>query len=234
MVFQMNQPKPHRAIRSFVRRQGRITANQTEALKNGWPQYGLELHQIINFDEIFNRQAPRILEIGFGMGQSLLKMASQNPEKDFIGVEVHKPGVGSLLAGIQELKLNNIRIFCADAVEVLTKIISNDSLDGILIFFPDPWPKKRHHKRRLIQAEFVKLLWQKLKINGVLHLATDWQNYAEHMLNVLSNEPDWENVAGLKQFSPRPDTRPLTKFELRGQRLGHGVWDLMFRKVGQR
>jgi len=220
-----------RPIRSFVRREGRMTPSQERAFNILWQQYGLELqNQRLDYQQIFGRTAPCVLEIGFGMGQSLLQQAQQNPHQDYLGIEVHRPGVGALLAGIEKYNLQNIRIFCADAVEVLKQCIPDASLDLIQIFFPDPWPKRRHHKRRLIQADLVNLLHNKLKFMAKLHLATDWQDYADQMLTVLSDASGWKNLAGENQFSPRPPERPLTKFEQRGEKLGHGVWDLLFEK----
>lgn len=180
---------------------------------------------------MFGRDAPRVLEIGFGMGQSLVAMAAAAPATDFIGIEVHRPGVGKLLHSMAEQGVENIRIYCHDAVEVLRDCIPPASLDTIQIFFPDPWHKKRHHKRRLIQPAFAERLAAHLKPGGILHLATDWENYAEQMLEVLSATPGLENTAGAGDYSPRPESRPLTKFEARGERLGHGVRDLLFRRV---
>jgi tRNA (guanine-N7-)-methyltransferase len=221
------QPRP---IRSFMRRQGRITAAQDAALENLWPVFGLTPGTPFRLQEVFGREAPTILEIGFGNGESLAKMAAEAPEKDFIGIEVHRPGVGHLLLKIDELGLNNVRVYCADAVEVLTTEIAANSLDGVQVFFPDPWHKKRHHKRRLINPEFVSLLTEKLRPGGILHCATDWEDYAHQMLEVLGSEPYLRNRTGRGNFSERPDSRPLTKFEARGHRLGHGVWDLLFEK----
>ena len=223
---------PLRKVTSYVLRERRMTLRQKYALETFWKQFGLEMQSgPIDFVTVFAREAPRILEIGFGMGLSLLETAAAHPENDYIGIEVHRPGVGSLLAGIEEAKLTNIRIFCADAVSVLQQCISDNSLDIIQIFFPDPWPKTRHHKRRLIQRSFVELLSNKLKPFGRLHLATDWEDYANHMMKVCSNVDSFNNLAGAFQFSERPAYRPLTKFEARGQRLGHSVWDLIFVKV---
>ena len=181
-----------------------------------------------NWDAVFDRQAPRILEIGFGMGASTAEIAAARPNDDFIGVEVHEPGVGALLKLIGEAQLTNIRIIQHDAVEVLEHMIEPNSLDGVHIFFPDPWHKARHHKRRLIQPPFVALLASRLKPGAYLHCATDWQNYAEQMLEVLGADPSLENTA--PDYAPRPDYRPVTKFERRGLRLGHGVWDLVFKR----
>lgn len=218
-------------IRSFVVRPGRITEGQRRALEAGLPRYGLAREDgLLNPPEAFGREAPLVMEIGFGMGQSLVDMAAAQPAVDYLGIEVHRPGVGRLLHSMMERGVENIRVYCDDAVLVLEECVAADSLDGIQIFFPDPWHKKRHHKRRLIQPAFLGLLCERLKPGGFLHLATDWENYAEHMLEVLSAEARLENRAGAGQYSPRPEQRPLTKFEQRGQRLGHGVWDLVFER----
>jgi len=208
-----------------------MTPGQQRAFDQGWERWGLD-HSggTFNPDNLFARPGPLVLEIGFGMGQSLVEMAQADPGSNFIGVEVHKPGVGKLLHGMGERGVDNIRVYCHDAVEVLRDCIADNSLDTIQIFFPDPWHKKRHNKRRLIQPEFVQQLERKLKPGGLLHLATDWEHYAEQMMDVLSAEQGFENVSGEGQFSERPRHRPLTKFELRGERLGHGVWDLIFRR----
>jgi tRNA (guanine-N7-)-methyltransferase len=228
---EINSTDNLRPIRSFVRRQGRITVAQQAALDNLWPIFGLETENTFDAKTAFGRDAPLILEIGFGNGESLAQMASDAPDKDFIGVEVHSPGVGHLLLKIEALGLRNVRIYCADAVEIIRDKITENSLDGVQVFFPDPWHKKRHHKRRLLNSEFVTLLADRLKRGGVLHCATDWEDYAAQMLEVLGAEPHLRNLAGVGHFSERPDSRPLTKFETRGQRLGHGVWDLLFEKL---
>lgn len=221
----------HRRIRSFVMRPGRMTAAQRQALQEGLPRYGLKREDgRLDAQAAFGRAGPLVLEIGFGMGQSLLAMAAENPSVNYLGVEVHRPGVGKLLHGVAEQGLDNVRVYCDDAVLVLEECIADASLDGVQVFFPDPWHKKRHHKRRLIQPAFVRLLCRKLKPGAFLHLATDWENYAEHMMEVLSAEPALVNRSGQGMFSTRPATRPLTKFEQRGQRLGHGVWDLLFER----
>lgn len=227
----MNTPENPRPIRSFVRRQGRITLAQNTALENLWPVFGLDTSQPFNPQEAFGRNAPLVLEIGFGNGESLAEMAAAAPEKDFLGIEVHRPGVGHLLLRVQELALGNVRVYCADAVDILRNRIGQGSLDGAQVFFPDPWHKKRHHKRRLINDEFVALLADRLKPGGVLHCATDWEHYAAQMLEVLEACPCLRNLAGKGHYSERPPSRPLTKFELRGQRLGHGVWDLVFERI---
>lgn len=220
-----NLPAKKRVIRSFVRREGRLTAGQQRALESLWPHYGLEadtpLNQVASDKDI-------VLEIGFGMGDSLAHMAAANPEGLFVGIEVHRPGVGHLLKLIQEQNLDNIRIYCTDAVDVLTHCIQDNCLQKVQIFFPDPWHKKRHHKRRLIQPAFLRLLATKLKPGGVLHIATDWQNYAEHCVEALDQVSAFQNTSSTPPYSPRPDFRPMTKFEQRGQRLGHGVWDLIY------
>ena len=228
-----------RPIRSYVLRAGRMTPAQQRAFEQNWRRWGLEhASGILDYDAAFsesmatrNSGAPVVLEIGFGMGQSLVAMAAAAPATRFIGVEVHRPGVGKLLHSMVESGVDNIRVYCHDAVEVLRDCIADDSLDTIQIFFPDPWHKKRHHKRRLIQPPFVDLLSRKLKPGGVLHLATDWENYAEQMLEVLEGAEDLANAFSPGQFAPRPEHRPLTKFEARGERLGHGVWDLIFRRT---
>lgn len=220
-----------RKIRSFVLREGRLTKAQQQAITELWPLFGVfYTEEKVNIDTLFNRSAEVILEIGFGMGASLIEQAVAFPEKNFIGIEVHRPGVGSILNAIDKNKLSNIRIYNHDAVEVLKHCIPDNAIDKIQIFFPDPWPKKKHHKRRIIQNEFIDLLNQKLKPKGVLHLATDWQNYAEWMMEKLSVAQHFKNLAGEQQFYPRPEDRPLTKFENRGEKLGHAVWDLLFQK----
>jgi tRNA (guanine-N7-)-methyltransferase len=219
----------HRRIRSFVTRAGRVSIGQQRALDELGPRYIVPYApHCADWDARFGRHAPRVLEIGFGMGTTTAEIAAARPDDDFIGVEVHEPGVGALLKLIGEHGLGNIRILQHDAVEVLEHMIAPDSLDGVHIYFPDPWHKARHHKRRLIQPKFVALLVSRMKPGGYMHLATDWQNYAEQMLDVLSAEPTLENTAD--GYAPRPDFRPVTKFERRGLRLGHGVWDLMFRR----
>jgi tRNA (guanine-N7-)-methyltransferase len=219
-----------RRIRSFVRRNGRMTSGQARALRELWPLYGIDFSpEPLDLDRIFGRNAPRTLEIGFGNGEALLAMATQRAERDFLGIEVHEPGVGHALLGVQAAHLTNVRVARHDAVEVLRHQIEDGALDEILIFFPDPWPKKRHHKRRLIQATFVEVLAQKLRPDGVLRVATDWQNYAEHILETLNCCTRLRNCA--EQFAQRPAIRPLTRFERRGHRLGHAVWDFAFTAV---
>ncbi|MDQ7975931.1 tRNA (guanosine(46)-N7)-methyltransferase TrmB [Paraburkholderia sp. SARCC-3016] len=218
-----------RRIRSFVTRAGRVSTGQRRALDELGPRFVLPYaEQQPDWDAVFARHAPRVLEIGFGMGATTAEIAARRPQDDFLGVEVHEPGVGALLKLIDEQNLSNIRIVQHDAVEVLEQMIAPASLDGVHIFFPDPWHKARHHKRRLIQPKFVALLVSRLKPGAYLHCATDWQNYAEQMLEVLGAEAALENTA--EAYAPRPDYRPVTKFERRGLRLGHGVWDLIFRR----
>lgn len=221
-----------RKVRSFVKREGRLTKGQAAALERSWPTMGLTHSQgLLNLSEVFGRNAPTVFEIGFGMGRSLVAMAKAAPEKNFIGIEVHRPGVGACLLEAEEAEVTNLRVYEHDAVEVLADCIADASLATVQVFFPDPWHKKRHHKRRLIQPDFVDLLRQKLAIGGVLHLATDWENYAEHMLEVMQAAPKWRNLSADNTYVPRPDERPLTKFEQRGERLGHGVWDLKFERI---
>ncbi len=222
-----------RRIRSFVRREGRLTKGQERALQELWPVMGVEFRdEMLDLAQLFGREAPVVLEIGFGMGKSLVEMAAAAPEKNFIGIEVHRPGVGACLSSAQDAGITNLRLFCHDAVEVLGQMIPDESIDTLQLFFPDPWHKARHHKRRIVQPAFVQMLRPKLKIGGVFHMATDWENYAEHMLEVMNAAEGFVNtVEG--DYAPRPDSRPLTKFEQRGHRLGHGVWDLLFARKSQ-
>ncbi len=228
----METTAPHRAIKSFVLRQGRVTRAQEEALENLWPVFGIEAADTpLDLPSLFGRIAPITLEIGFGNGDSLAQMAAAAPERDFIGIEVHTPGVGHLLKLVGEQGLQNVRVMNSDAVEILQKRIPAGSLDRVQLFFPDPWHKKKHNKRRIVQAPFAALIASRLQTGGVFHLATDWQPYAEQMAEVLGNHPDWRNLAENPPYSPRPESRPLTKFEQRGLRLGHGVWDLCYTPV---
>jgi len=220
-----------RTIHSFVRREGRITRAQEQALTRLWPRYGLKADASLDFDACFRRQAPRTLEIGFGNGDTLAGMADQELAMDFIGVEVHRPGIGHLLLELERREIDNIRIICADAVAVLKNCLPDASLDRVLLFFPDPWPKKRHHKRRIVQPDFIDLLARKLRAGGILHMATDWEDYAQHMLEVMAGTASFGNQAGPCSTSPRPDYRPVTKFEQRGLRLGHRVCDLLFERI---
>ncbi|MBS0587887.1 MAG: tRNA (guanosine(46)-N7)-methyltransferase TrmB [Proteobacteria bacterium] len=217
------------SIRSFVLRQGRVSNAQRRACETLLPQYGIPFSEnLLDLDQVFGRPAPKILEIGFGMGESTAIIAQSHPENDYLGIEVHTPGVGSLLNQIEQHGLTNLRIIQYDAVAVLQHMLPAACLDGVHIFFPDPWPKARHHKRRLIQPAFVARLCSHLKPGGYIHVATDWEEYAVQILQVLSQEQQLSNTAA--DYAPRPDYRPLTKFEQRGIKLGHGVWDLIFRK----
>jgi len=219
----------HRPIRSFVLRQGRVSNAQQRAHETLLPKYGIPYAPgLIDLDHVFGRRAPKILEIGFGMGETTAAIAALHPENDYLGIEVHTPGVGSLLKTIEEEGLTNVRIVQHDAVEVLCHMIGHGTFDGVHVFFPDPWPKKRHHKRRLLQPAFVALLVERMKRGAYLHVATDWQAYAEYVLAVLKNNPLLENTA--MDYAPRPAYRPQTKFETRGLKLGHGVWDVIFKR----
>jgi tRNA (guanine-N7-)-methyltransferase len=222
---------PLRTIRSYVVRAGRMTSGQEDALASLWPSYGLELEAgALNKEQVFGRAAELVFEIGFGMGGSLVAMAKASPQQDFIGVEVHPPGIGTILKAIAEEKLTNLKIYRGDAKEVLQQCVADSLLDKVQIFFPDPWHKKRHHKRRLIQADFVQDLHVKLKPGGILHLATDWEPYAEQIREVLDAADGFQNCFP-ETIWAREHARPVTKFEQRGQRLGHGVWDLMFERT---
>ncbi|MCC7483915.1 MAG: tRNA (guanosine(46)-N7)-methyltransferase TrmB [Burkholderiales bacterium] len=226
----MPSDPPHRPIRSYVLRQGRITGAQTRALAGELPRFGIAVSaEPLDLDRVFGRPGPKVLEIGFGMGDTTATIAAAHPDVDYLGIEVHSPGVGSLLMRIATLGLGNVRVIQHDAVEVLERMVPAASLAGVHIFFPDPWPKKRHHKRRLIQPPFVALLASRMRPDAYLHVATDWEDYANRILEVLSAEPLLANTAD--GFAARPDYRPLTKFEQRGLRLGHRVWDLVFRRV---
>lgn len=226
----MTEQKALRTVRSFVRREGRLTPGQQRALDQLWPKFALdEGDSLVNLNEFFKRDAPKVIEIGFGNGASLAEMAKNQPDTDFLGIEVHRPGVGQLLNLIEQNGLSNLRVACTDAVELLKHRIADNSLDRLQLYFPDPWHKKRHHKRRIIQPDFVNLLAKKIKLGGHLHMATDWQHYAEQMLVDLSDNTDFVNCAD-NDYIPRPDYRPLTKFEQRGHKLGHGVWDLLFKR----
>ena len=218
-----------RKVRSFVKREGRLTNGQAKALALYWPSMGLEHKQgVICPATLFGNNNPVVLEIGFGMGKSLVKMAKHTPDLNYIGVEVHRPGVGACIALAQEEKVSNLKVYEHDAIEVLADCIADASLAKVQLFFPDPWHKKKHHKRRIVSAEFVEAIRQKLQVGGVFHMATDWQNYAECMLEDMLQAQGYKNLSSTNDYVPRPDSRPLTKFENRGQRLGHGVWDLQF------
>ena len=222
---------PHRSIRSFVLRTGRTTAGQAKAFQTQGPQYLLPYAPgLCNYETVFNRAALTVLEIGFGMGEATAQIAAGMPADNFLCCEVHTPGVGALLKRIEEKNLTNIRILQHDAVEVIDHMLAPDSLDGIHIFFPDPWHKKKHNKRRLIQAPLIAKLAARLKPGGYLHCATDWQPYAEQILEVLGAEPTLQNTSP-DGYATKPDYRPLTKFENRGIKLGHGVWDVVFKRL---
>ena len=228
-------PNPgHREIRSFVLRQGRFTPAQQRAFDELWPRFGLDYSgESRDYDTVFGRQALRVMEIGFGNGDALRFAAQQDPARDYIGLEVHAPGVGRLLNALAEDSSDHVRLYHHDAVEVLRHEVAEGSLDEVRIYFPDPWHKKRHNKRRLIQPAFAELLVSRLRVGGRLHAATDWQDYAEQMWDVLDATPGLVNRAGPRGHVPRPDWRPQTHFETRGQKLGHGVWDLVYDKSGE-
>ncbi len=243
----MSGTSSHRPIRSFVRREGRLTRGQQRALDTLWPRFGVDTPGVevleadrralnpvpLDLAALFGRATPgdRVLEVGFGNGASLAEMAATHPGNDYLGIEVHRPGVGNLLRLLGEQDLKNVRVICDDAVQVLKYHLPDASLDRVQLYFPDPWHKKRHHKRRIATPAFAALVAQKLKPGGVFHLATDWRDYAEQMLTVMEAASAYRNLAGTGEYSPRPDWRPLTKFEQRGQRLGHGVWDLLFERL---
>lgn len=218
-----------KAIRSYVIRGGRMTEAQEKAFNQWWPDYGLSLFDgMIDPTQVFSREAPLVLEVGFGMGDSLLEMAQREPEKDFIGIEVHPPGVGRLINEAGKLGLSNLRVYMADANDVLEDCIPESCAERFQLYFPDPWHKKKHTKRRIVQADFIKKVQYILKRDGVFHLATDWEHYAEHMMEEMSLAEGFVNLAGEYCFSSRPEYRPVTKFEKRGEGLGHSIWDLLF------
>jgi tRNA (guanine-N7-)-methyltransferase len=220
-----------RTVRSFVRRAGRVTRAQARALTQLWPRFGVEDAGVLDLDALFARRAARFLEIGFGMGDALAAMAAAAPQRDFLGIDVHEAGIGRLLALAEHADLHNLRVLRGDAVVLLRERLAPGSLDGVLIFFPDPWPKKRHHKRRLIQSGFIDLLACRVKPRGLLHLATDWAPYAEQMLQVVEADGRWRNLAGPGGYAPDAAERPQTRFQSRGERLGHRIFDLRFRRV---
>jgi tRNA (guanine-N7-)-methyltransferase len=227
----MTDPK-HRSIRSFVLRKGRLTVAQQHALDELWPHYGIEHREtVLEFDDHFESPGDVIVEIGFGNGESTWRMAQSEPENNFIGIEVHEPGVGQLLMALEEHDIENVRIAREDAVPFIQKRIAADSLAGVRIYFADPWPKKRHHKRRIIQPDFVKDLARCIARDGILHLATDWQPYAEHILEVMQANPDFINLSPTGDYCETPDWRPYTKYEARGERLGHAVRDLLYQRA---
>ncbi len=220
-----------RSIRSFVKRSGRLTPGQQQALDSLWPRYGIDYDaQPLDLAALFPGSRRIILEIGFGNGESLLEMAEAEPRAGFIGIEVHEPGVGHCLKGIADRGLGNLRLMAHDAIEILQTMMPPASLDRVQLYFPDPWHKKRHHKRRIVNAEFRELTARALRPGGLLHLATDWQDYAEHMAAELLPDPRFENLGNPAGYIEKPEWRPETKFERRGKRLGHGVWDLLFRR----
>ncbi len=219
-------------VKSYVKREGRLTNAQARAIEENWSSMGIDYQpQRLNFDTLFAQPGPVVLEIGFGMGKSLVQMACEAPDTNFIGIEVHRPGVGSCLSEAEAHNLTNLRVMEHDAVEVFKHMIPDASLRRVQLYFPDPWHKKRHHKRRIVQPEFVAMIREKLTIGGVFHMATDWENYAEHMLTVMQGAPGFSNTSVSGDYVERPDYRPITKFEVRGQKLGHGVWDLVFERT---
>lgn len=224
-------PFPLRKIRSYILRQGRLTQGQQFALDNHWAKYGLDHAIVLDAQTVFGRIAPLCIEIGFGNGDCLAKLAKANPDKDFIGIEVHRPGVGHLLIQLEQHEITNVRIYCHDAIDVLTHCLVDGSLAAIHLFFPDPWPKQKHQKRRIVQASFLDLLAKKLQIDGYFHAATDWQHYASAILKIFLADARFTNTSVANDYAERPDYRPLTKFEQRGIRLGHGVWDIIFKKI---
>ena len=225
-------PQP-RAIRSYVLRQGRITAGQERAFADHWPRYGLEVDDALRLDApaLFGDNRDLILEIGFGNGDSLVQMAAAAPEAGYIGIEVHRPGVGHAMLAAAAAGIDNLRLIRHDAVAILRDHVADGALARVQIYFPDPWPKARHHKRRIVQQPFTDLIWRKLRAGGEIHCATDWAAYAEWMRDVFAGDPKWHNLGNADGYAPRPEWRPQTKFERRGERLGHGVWDLRYRKT---
>ena len=227
-----SKDRSKRSVRSYVLRAGRLTEGQRRALDELWPIFGVGAGaEPIDFYALFGNDRPVIMEIGFGNGEATWRMAREHPGENYLGVEVHRPGVGRLLLNIEAHQLENIRIACEDAVGLLRERVAESSLAGVRIYFPDPWPKKRHHKRRIVQPEFISLVASRMKEGGILHLATDWQPYAVHMLEVMKLSPEFENLSVSGGYCPKPDWRPVTKYEQRGRRLGHEVFDLVFRRV---
>ena len=232
----INKDRPLRTIKSFVRRQGRFSDSQRQAVERLWPLYGINVverqteQKLLNFSQLFARQASVVLEIGFGNGHSLAQMALDAPELNFLGIEVHHPGIAALLKQIENQQLTNLRIISDDAIKILEALIPLQSLYRVQLYFPDPWPKTRHHKRRIVQTDFLSLLASRLIDGGVLHMATDWEHYAKHMVKTIQAHPAFQSVSN-HSFSHKPDYRPLTKFEQRGIKLGHGIWDLVYRRV---
>lgn len=221
----------HPVIRSFIRRQGRATTGQKNALETHWNKYCLNPDKTYDFTRVFEREAPLIVEIGFGNGSSLAEMAEANPGFNYLGIEVHRPGIGHLMMLLERKGLHNVRIYHHDAIEILQQKIPDNTLAGVHLFFPDPWQKRRHHKRRIVRPDFISLLNKKLKAGGYFHAATDWEHYSKDMLTVLSSATGLINISKDNGYCQRPEYRPLTKFENRGLRLGHEVWDLIFKKL---
>ncbi len=220
-----------RKITSFVKRSGRLTEGQRKGLTDLWPRYGLDIEESpINIDHVFKNNHPITIEIGFGNGDTLIEMAENYPERNFIGIEVYEAGIGRTINEANKRKLENLKIINGDAVEVFKNNIPNESFDRLQLFFPDPWHKKRHHKRRIVSEEFLDMIAKKLKIHGIVHMATDWENYAQHMMTTLETHKNFKNLAGDHKYSLGKNFRPITKFEKRGNRLGHGVWDLLFER----
>jgi len=219
-----------RKIQSFVKRSGRLTEGQKYGFNDLWPEYGIDpiVDKIIDFDTLFEKQQDVILEIGFGNGDSLLQMAINEPERNFLGIEVYEAGVGRLINEAHKNELTNLKVIKEDAVEVLKNNIANNSLAGFQLYFADPWHKKKHHKRRIVQNEFMDMMSNKLINNGFVHMATDWEHYAQQMMETLESHAHFKNTLSAHKYLPRPERRPITKFERRGERLGHGVWDLIF------
>lgn len=225
------EPIARRTIRSFVVRGGRMTEGQQKNYEVNWAQFGLNLVDgRIDYATVFGRESDVVIEVGFGMGASLVEMAKNAPEKDFIGIEVHPPGVAKLMMLAKEEGINNLRVYCDDAIEVMANCLPEKTASAFQLFFPDPWHKKKHNKRRIVQPLFAEQVANVLKTGGVFHMATDWQPYAEHMMEVMEEQTLYDNAAGKGCYHPRPEWRPLTKFEQRGERLGHGVWDLIYSK----
>ncbi len=225
----MNETKPLRKIQSFVRRSGRLSKAQSAGLNELWPTYGVNLdNKTINLDELFIKPQNVTLEVGFGNGDSLLEMALQQPQNNFLGIEVYEAGIGRLINEANKKRLSNLKIIKGDAVEILENNIEDDSISCLQLFFPDPWHKKKHHKRRIIQTSFLDTLKNKLINGGIVHIVTDWEDYAEHIMETMESHPDFKNTAGDHIYSTRLKHRPLTKFENRGQKLGYGVWDIIF------
>jgi tRNA (guanine-N7-)-methyltransferase len=230
-TFEMKPEYKNKPIRSYVIRGGRMTDGQKNAFDHAWEIYGLSLFGgAFDQQDVFGRQAPLVVEVGFGMGDSLLAMAKAQPESDFVGIEVHPPGVGRLINNAAKEDVRNLRVYMADAVDVLEDCFADSSIDRFQLYFPDPWHKKKHNKRRIVQPEFMQLIRRKLVMGGISHMATDWQPYADYMMEVMSAADGFANEKGEYLFAPRPEYRPLTKFEKRGERLGHGVWDLLFKR----